>query len=111
MPTADERYDAAIALQQSGKLAEAVAELERLAADEPQFALAHSALSVFYSRLQRHDDAVAEAQKVCELEPDDPFSFMSMSIICQKAGRIAEAEAAMSQAVEKQWAARRRFTA
>ncbi len=111
MPSADERYDAAIALQQSGKTTEAVAELEKLAADEPQFALAHSALSVFYSRLQRHDDAVAEAQKVCELEPDDPFSFMSMSIICQKAGRIAEAEAAMSQAVEKQWAARRGFTA
>lgn len=111
MPTADERYDAAIALQQSGKLAEAVAELERLAADEPDFALAHAALSVFYSRMQRHDDAVAEARKVCELEPEDPFSYTSMSIVCQRAGRIAEAEAAMSMAMEKQWAARRRFTA
>ena len=107
MPTAEERYDEAIALKEAGNLDEAVARLEKLAEEEPQYALAHAGLSVFYSKLERHDDAIRHAQKVCELEPDDPFSFMSMSLICQKGGRIAEAEQALTQAMEKQWATRR----
>ena len=57
MPTADARYDEAIALQQAGNLAEAVTTLERLTAESPQFALAHAALSVFYGKLGRHDEA------------------------------------------------------
>ena len=108
MPTAEERYDEAIVLKEAGNLDEAVAKLEKLAEDEPHYALAHAGLSVFYSRLERHDEAVQHAQKVCELEPDDPFSFMSMSLVCQKGGRIAEAEQALTQAMEKQWATRRK---
>ncbi|MFZ5833628.1 MAG: tetratricopeptide repeat protein [Planctomycetota bacterium] len=107
MPSAHERYDEAIQLQEEGKLEDAVAKLEKLMADEADFALARAALSVFYSRLGRHEEAVEQARKVCELESEDPFSYMSLSIVCQKAGRIGEAEAAMSQAMEKQFAARR----
>ena len=100
-------YDEAIELQQADKLHEAVAKLEGVAESHPDFALAHSALAVFYGKLDRHEEAVREAAKVCELEPDDPFSFMAMSMICQKAGQIPAAEQAMSQAMEKQWAARK----
>jgi predicted Zn-dependent protease len=107
MQTADQRYDEAIALQQAGKLDEAVAKLEALAGDHPDYALAHSGLSVFYGKLARHDEAIAQAQKVCELEPDDPFSFVSMSLICQRAGRIPEAEKALGIAMEKQMSSRR----
>ena len=39
------------------------------------------------------------------MEPEDPFSHMAMSIICQKAGRMTEAEQALALAMEKQWAA------
>jgi Flp pilus assembly protein TadD len=105
MPTPHELYDEAIALKEAGQLEEAVGKLEALAAEHPDYALAHAGLSVFYGKLDRHDEAVEHGQKVCELEPDDPFSFMAMSIICQKAGRIAEAEKALAQAMEKQWAA------
>ena len=107
MPTVDQLYDEAIELQQAGKLEEAVGKLEGLVVDHPDYALAHSALSVFYSKLGRQDEAVEHAQRVCQLEPDDPFSFMAMSMICQRAGRIPEAEQAMGMAMEKQWAARR----
>ncbi|MEN6557473.1 MAG: tetratricopeptide repeat protein [Thermoguttaceae bacterium] len=107
MPTADQMYDEAIALQQAGKLDEAVAQLENLLKEQPHFALAHAALGVFYGKLGRPDDAVQHAQQVCELEPDDPFSFMAMSLICQRAGRRAEAEQALGTAMEKQWAAYR----
>lgn len=107
MPTVDQRYDEAINLQQAGKLEEAVEALEALIVDEPGYALGHAALSVFYGKLSRHDEAVEHAQKVCELEPNDPFSFMALSLIAQRAGKISEAEQAMGAAMEKQWAARR----
>jgi tetratricopeptide (TPR) repeat protein len=107
MPTVDKLYDEAIALQQAGKLDEAVGKLEGLLVEQPDYALAHAALSVFYGKLGRQDEAVEHAQKVCKIEPDDPFSFMAMSLICQRAGRIPEAEQAMGIAMEKQWAARR----
>jgi Flp pilus assembly protein TadD len=107
MPTADQRYDEAIGLQQGGGLEEAVSKLEGLLVDYPDYALAHAALGVFYGKLDRPDEAVEHARRVCELEPDDPFSFMAMSLICQRAGRLAEAEQAMTAAMEKQWLARR----
>ena len=105
MPRPDQVYDEAIELKAAGNLEAAVAKLEELAASHPDFALAHAALAVFYGKLDRHSESVEEAQKVCELEPDDPFSFMAMSIVCQKAGRMEAAEQAMQQAMEKQWAA------
>jgi predicted Zn-dependent protease len=107
MPTIDERYDEAIDLQQTGKLEEAVGKLESLIGDEPGYALGHSALAVFYGRLGRHDEAIEQARKVCELEPDDPFSFMALSLIAQRAGQLPVAEEALALAAEKQWAASR----
>lgn len=107
MPTVEQRYDEAIELQQQGKLEEAIGKLSALIADQPDYALAHAALSVFYGKLGRNDEAVEHARKVCELEPDDSFSFMAMSLICQRAGRLPEAEEALGLAMQKQWAARR----
>ncbi|MDD4268955.1 MAG: hypothetical protein PHO07_05340 [Pirellulales bacterium] len=107
MPSEVDRYDEAIRLQQGGDLKAAVAKLEELAADEPDYALAHAALSVFYQRLERDDEAVEHARRVCQLEPEDPFSFIAMSTICQKVGRIAEAEQALMQARQAQMAAYR----
>lgn len=103
MPNPDEIYDEAIKLQESGKLEEAVGKLEQLVGEHPDFALAHAGLSVFYGKLDRHEEAVKHAWKVCDLEPDDPFSFMALSIVCQKAGKTTEAEQAMNRAMERQW--------
>jgi Flp pilus assembly protein TadD len=107
MPTVDQLYDEAIDLQQADKLDEAIGKLESLAVDHPDYALCHAALSAFYGKLGRYDEAVEHAGRVCELEPNDPFSYMAMSLICQRAGRIPEAEQALGIAMEKQWAAQR----
>jgi Flp pilus assembly protein TadD len=98
MPDLDRLYDEAISLQEGDRPEEAVAKLEELLGQDPNHGLAHCALSVLYGKLERHDDAVVHAQKVCELEPEDPFSFVALSLVCQKAGRLMEAEEATMQA-------------
>lgn len=98
MPSSDELYGQAEQLKEAGKLDEAATVLEQLLAQDANFALAHSALAVIYGRLKRHDDAVRHGLKVCELEPNEPFSFVAMSVTFQRAGKIPEAEDAMAQA-------------
>jgi predicted Zn-dependent protease len=105
MPTSADRYDEAIQLQQDGKLEEAVGKLHNLLGTDPKYALAHAALSVFYGRMEKYDEAVEHGKKVCELEPEDPFSFVALSLICQKAGLLREAETALAQARQAQMAA------
>lgn len=104
MPTPEATYDEAIQLQQAGEVEQAVEKLHQLLNEHADYALAHSALSVFYSKLEKHDEAVQHSAKVCELEPEDPFSFVAMSLICQKAGRMAEAEQALMMARQAQMA-------
>ncbi|MGQ9575996.1 MAG: tetratricopeptide repeat protein [Thermoguttaceae bacterium] len=106
MPTSDTLYDEAIELQQRGQIEAAVGKLQQLVQQDPGFALAYSALSVFASQQNRHDEAIQYAQKVCQLEPDDPFSFTALSLVCQKAGRMIEAEQALMLAAQAQIAAR-----
>lgn len=93
----DDRYAAAERLKDGGDLAGAVAALQGLVADHPDFSLAHSALAAWCTRLERHDDAVRHARRVCELEPADPFSYTALSVACMRAGRIAEAEEALAR--------------
>lgn len=98
MPTPDELYDEATKLKNAGDLAGAVAKLEEIIASTPNHVLAHSALGVHLQKLGRIDDAIRHATRVTELEPNDPFSFTQLSVICQRCGKIPEAEAAMAQA-------------
>lgn len=97
MATREERYEAAEAVKNAGDLAGAVAALESVVADHPEFALAHSALAAWCTRLERHEEAVRHARRVCELEPADPFSYTALSVACMRGGRIAEAEEALAR--------------
>jgi len=96
--TKHEIYDEADKLKDEGKLEEAVAKLNEALAMDANFSLAHAALAVILGRLGRHEEAIQHGLKVCELEPDDPFSFTAMSVTYQRAGRIPEAEEAMYRA-------------
>ena len=107
MSTKEAIYDEAILLQQEGKMTEAIEKLESLVEQEPDYALSHAALSVFYNKLEEFDKSVHHGREVCRLEPDDPFSFVAMSLICQKAGKIEEAEKALLQARQVEFAARK----
>jgi len=98
MPTPEEIYNEAEKLKDEGKLEEAIQKLNDLLAETADYALAHSALAVLYGKLGQHDKAIEHGLKVCELEPNDSFSFTAMSVTYQRAGRIPEAEDAMARA-------------
>jgi Flp pilus assembly protein TadD len=95
--TREERYSAAEKIKDDGDLAAAVAALETLVTEEPEFALAHSALGAWCTRLERHEEAVRHARRACELQPRDPFSYTALSVACMRAGLIAEAEDALAK--------------
>ncbi len=78
-------YDEADKLKDEGKLNEAAAKLNEALAGDANYALAHSALAVVLQKLGRHEEAIEHAKKVCELEPDDPFSFTALSVTYQRA--------------------------
>lgn len=80
-----ELYDEAEKLKQAGDLDAAASKLQEAIAADDTFALAHSALAVVLQRMGKHDEAVQHAQKVCELEPNDPFSYTAMSVTYQRA--------------------------
>ena len=98
MPTNDELYDEADQLKEAGRLDEAVAKLLQIVAQDPSYALAHSALAVVFTKMGRHNEAIQHGSKVCELEPNDAFSFTALSVTLQRAGKIPEAEDAMARA-------------
>ena len=78
-------YDEADKLKEAGKLDEAAAKLEEALQSDPNYALAHSGLAVILQKLGKHEDAIEHARKVCELEPNDPFSFTALSVTYQRA--------------------------
>ena len=93
----EDRYAAAENLKDAGDLPAAIAALEAVVKEHADFALAFSALAAWCTRLERHEEAVRHARRVCELEPADPFSFTALSVACMRAGRIAEAEEALAR--------------
>lgn len=78
-------YDEADQLKEQGDLEGAAAKLQEALAADDNYALAHAALAVVQQRRGQHEDAITHAQRVCELEPDDPFSFTALSVTFQRA--------------------------
>ncbi len=104
MPSPHELYDEADRLKDAGHYAEAAAKLEELVKLDEKYALAHSALAVVLGKLGRHEEAIEHAQQVCQLEPEEPFSYTALSVTCQRAfagtgnhGYIQMAEEAMAR--------------
>lgn len=85
MAAPHELYDEAISLKDEGKPEEAVAKLKEVLAADASYALAHAALAIVYQKLSKHAEAVEHAKKVCEIQPNDPFSYTALSVTCQRA--------------------------
>ena len=90
---AEDRYYAALDLMGDGKLEEAVVAYRESLAADPTFTETMHGLARALQDLQRYDEAIAVAQQITELDPDDVLAHTSLSVLYQKKGMIPEAEA------------------
>ena len=98
MPTANEIYDEATRIKDSGDLPGAIAKLQEVLAVDPGHTDTHAALAVYHQRLHQADEAIFHAKKVVELMPDDVFAYTQLSVIYMRCGKILEAEDAKAKA-------------
>jgi len=90
---AEDLYYAALDLMAEGQLEKAVAAYQESLAADPAFTEAMHGLARALQDLQRYDEAIAVAQRLAELEPDDILAHTSLSVLYQRKGMIPEAEA------------------
>ena len=93
--TKEERYDEAVAVYENGDQDGACEKMSQLCLDFPDFSLPHIALSVWRFKKGEFEDSLAHAKKVAELEPEDQFSYVALSILAQRAGDHSTAEEAL----------------
>jgi len=100
---AEDHYYAALDLMAEGKLEEAVGKYRESLAADPTFTEAMHGLARALQDLERYDEAIAVALKIAEIDPDDVLAHTSLSVLYQKKGMIAEAEAESAKARVLGW--------
>jgi len=100
---AEDRYYAALDLMADGHLEQAVAAYREALASDPAFTEAMHGLARALQNLGRYDEAIAVAQRIAELDPDDVLAHTSLSVLYQKKGMIPEAEAEGAKARVLGW--------
>jgi tetratricopeptide (TPR) repeat protein len=90
---AEDHYYTALDLYAEGRHDEAIAEYQHSIAADPTFTEAMHGLSRAYQDMNRLDDAIAIANRIAEIDPNDVLAHTSLSILYQKKGMIPEAEA------------------
>src|SRR5260370_37835525 len=101
--TAEEHFYTALDFFAQGKHNEAIKEYRAVIDADPTYTDALHGLARIYQDLDRYDEAIAIAQKLADLDPDDVLPHTSLSILFQKKGMIAEAEAEANRARVLGW--------
>jgi len=100
---AEDFYYAALDLMADGHLDQAVAAYQDALQADPTFTEPMHGLTRALQDLQRYDEAIAVAQKIAEVDPDDVLAHTSLSVLYQKKGMIPEAEAEGAKARVLGW--------
>lgn len=100
---AEEQYYVALDLMGDGELENAVAAYEASLLADPTYTEAMHGLARVLQDLQRYDEAIEMAKRIAELDPDDVLAHTSLSVLYQKKGMIAEAEAEGAKARVLGW--------
>lgn len=90
---AEDHYYAALDLVSEGQQERAVVEYQKSLEADPTFTEAMHGLARALQNLDRLDEAIAVANRIAELDPDDVLAHTSLSVLYQKKGMIPEAEA------------------
>jgi tetratricopeptide (TPR) repeat protein len=100
---AEDHYYAALDLMAEGDLDKAVVAYQESLAADPTFTDAMHGLTRALQDLHRYDEAIAVAQRLAEIDPDDVLAHTSLSVLYQKKGMIPEAEAEGAKARVLGW--------
>ena len=96
--TAEDHYYAALDFYAEGHHAEAITAYEAAIAADPSFLDAMHGLARVYQDTEQFDQAIAVANRIAELDPDDVLAHTSLSILYQRKGMVPEAEAEANKA-------------
>jgi tetratricopeptide (TPR) repeat protein len=103
MATAEEHYDRGVDLFAEGKYDAAIAACDAALAIDPGFIDALHGLAMAFAEKGDLEAAIGAAKRITESSADDPLGYTSLSMFYQRAGKIAEAEAAANQARVLEW--------
>jgi len=103
MASAEEHYDRGVDLFAEGRYDDAIAAYGQALAADPEFVDALHGLAMAHAEKGDLPSAIASAKRITEASPDDPLGYTSLSMLYQRAGQIAEAEAAANQARVLEW--------
>jgi tetratricopeptide (TPR) repeat protein len=95
---AENHYYSALDLYAEGHHEEAISEYEAAIAADPSFVDAMHGLARVYQDTEQLDKAIAVANRIVELDPDDVLAHTSLSILYQRKGMVPEAEAEANKA-------------
>ena len=85
------RFGRAVALQQQGRLAEAVEEYRALLKQKPDYAEAHANLGVVLARMGRYKEAIGAYETAYKLAPHLTPILLNLGIAYYRAGQFARA--------------------
>jgi tetratricopeptide (TPR) repeat protein len=100
---AEDHYYAALDLMADGHLEEAVLAYREALTADPTFTEAMHGLARALQDLERYDEAIAAAQEISKIDPDDVLAHTSLSVLYMKKGMIPEAEAEGNKARVLGW--------
>lgn len=95
---AQDHYYAALDLVSEGEQERALDEYQKSLDADPVFTEAMHGMARTLQDLNRLDEAIALANRIAELDPDDVLAHTSLSVLYQKKGMIPEAEAEANKA-------------
>ena len=95
---AEDHYYAALDLVSEGQQERALDEYQKSLDADPVFTEAMHGMARTLQDLNRLDEAIAVANRIAELDPDDVLAHTSLSVLYQKKGMIPEAEAEANKA-------------
>ena len=100
---AEDHYYAALDFMAEGDLEKALTAYRESLAADPTFTEAMHGLARALQDQQRYDEAIEIANRITEIDPDDVLAHTSLSVLYQKKGMIAEAEAEGAKARVLGW--------
>ena len=100
---AEDHYYAALDLVSEGEQERALDEYQKSLDADPVFTEAMHGMARTLQDLNRLDEAIAVANRIAELDPDDVLAHTSLSVLYQKKGMIPEAEAEANRARVLGW--------